>query len=141
MTGGGLTYRSRQRVRVHCPDCGENMTVGSLAVNWKTHNGVDAEGRNQWVTSPPDGEPQTYWMSFPTAAGPRECPFEECRRRVATKTSMRVNFLCRHIRENMIILEEGTPPPNHDAPGVTCTVEGFGWPTHYHRPVCQGVGS
>ena len=47
-----------------------NLVAGLLDVHRQTHHGVDAEGRNQWETPYPDGEPQMYWVSLPTAAGP-----------------------------------------------------------------------
>ena len=84
------------------------MTAGLLAIHWQTQNGVEAGGRNQWDTPlPPDGEPQTYLMLFPSAVGPRECPAEEYRGRAMTRTAMIVNFLHIHVQETVIILEEG----------------------------------
>ena len=36
MTGAGLSYQKRQRVRVQCLECGEEMVLGSLAVHLQT---------------------------------------------------------------------------------------------------------
>ena len=99
MTGEGLTYRERQRVRLQCLDFGEDMAESLLGVYRHTHSGVDSEGRRQWETPQPDIEPQTYWMSFPTAEGPWECPVEGCGVRAKTRTSMKVHFLHRHVLE------------------------------------------
>ena len=33
------------------------MSVRLLAVNWKTHNGVDTGGRHQWENPPPQTDP------------------------------------------------------------------------------------
>ena len=52
MMVGGLTYWARQRVRIQCPDCGEDLAAGSLAVHRKTKHGVDTGGRQQWDTPP-----------------------------------------------------------------------------------------
>ena len=62
MMGEGITYQARQRVRIQCPDCGEDMTAGLLEVHRQTYNVVDLGGIRQWETPLPDREPQTYWM-------------------------------------------------------------------------------
>ena len=73
---------------------------------------MDAGGRQKWDTPPPPpyGEPQTYWVSFPTATGPQGCPVKGCSGRVATMTELRVNFFHRHVRDTMVILEEVNLP-------------------------------
>ena len=38
------------------------------------------------------------------------CPIESCQGRAATQTAMQVHFLHRHIRNTMIIMEEGNLP-------------------------------
>ena len=58
----------------------------------------------------PGGKPHTYRMDFPTAGGPRNCPIEGCLEQAATRTTMRVHFLHRHVRDFVIILEEGNLP-------------------------------
>ena len=37
--GGGCTYMERQRERVRCPECGDEMVVGSLLEHPHTQNG------------------------------------------------------------------------------------------------------
>ena len=63
---------------------------------------------------PPNGEPQAYCMSFPTTAGPWEFPVKGCSRRAemrtAMSTAMRVYFLHRHVRDTVVVLEEGNLP-------------------------------
>ena len=49
-------------------------------------------------------------MVFPVRAGPRPCPVEGCSGQALTQTEMRVNFWHRHVRDTVLILEEGTPP-------------------------------
>ena len=45
--------------------------------------------------------------------GTRECPVEGCPGRAGTRTAMRVHFWRRHVRDVVIILEEGNlPHPN-----------------------------
>ena len=69
MTGDGLTYQDRQRVRVKCLDFGEEMVVGSLAVHLQTQHGGEEVGRWQCDTPTPDRETQTYRMDSPIAGG------------------------------------------------------------------------
>ena len=45
-------YWEIQRVILQCPECGNDMTAGSLVVHRQTHHGVDTGGRNQWETPP-----------------------------------------------------------------------------------------
>ena len=62
--GEELIYRSRQRVRVQCPDSGDHMTTGSLAVHWKNQNGMDKGGRKQWETPPHPPTPRWRASDF-----------------------------------------------------------------------------
>ena len=53
------------------------------------------------------GDPQTYRMVFPTKGGPWSCPVEGCPGRAGTRTVMQMQFCNRHVRDIVIILEEG----------------------------------
>ena len=53
------------------------------------------------------GDPQTYRMDLHTKGGPRRCPVEVCPGRAGTRTAMQMHFLNRHVRDIVIILEEG----------------------------------
>ena len=57
MKGEGLTYRERQKDRVKCLKCGEEMVAGFLVVHHQTQNGVEAGEIGQCDTPPPYGEP------------------------------------------------------------------------------------
>ena len=105
MTGEGLTYQERQRVRVKCSDCGKEMAVGFMAVHKHTQNRIETGVRRHWETPTPYGEPQTYRMNFPTAGAPQEFPVEGRRGQKTKRTSMRVKLLNRHVRDTLIILE------------------------------------
>ena len=124
MTGEGPSYQEHQRGRVHCKECGEEMALGSLAGHIRTQRGRAVEGRRSWAAVPLGEEPWTYRMVFPTAGGMRNCPVEGCPGRAATRTTMRVKFLHRHVRDTVVILEEGTPP-THGAPAATCWYPGM----------------
>ena len=55
-------------------------------------------------------DPRTYRMTFPMRVGPRPCPVEGCSGRASTRTTMRVHFWHRHVRDTVLILEEGNLP-------------------------------
>ena len=55
-------------------------------------------------------DPRTYILEFPGKTGPRPCPVEGCSGRTLTRTAMRVNFWHWHVRDTMVILEEGNLP-------------------------------
>ena len=77
MTGDGLVYWDRQKLRVQCPDFGADL-VGLLKVQWQKQNGIEKSmvGEEQWETPPPPIRRSTYaWDVFPewlvTAVLPR----------------------------------------------------------------------
>ena len=49
-------------------------------------------------------------MAFLTAGGPWNYPVEGCPGQAAMTTAMRVHFLHRHVRDTVIILEDGNLP-------------------------------
>ena len=49
-------------------------------------------------------------MHFPTKGGRRRCPVERCPGVLATRVSMRVPFVHRHVHDTVVILEEGNLP-------------------------------
>ena len=80
----------------------------------QTHNGVakeglGSEGGGANGSDGGDGT-RTYRMDFPARAVPMPCPVEGCSDRASMRTAMRVQFLQRHVRDTMVILEEGNLP-------------------------------
>ena len=65
-------------------------------------NGDEAEGG--------EDKPRTYKMAFLTRAGPMPCPVEGYSGRASTQTAMRVQLWHRHVRDTVVILEEGDLP-------------------------------
>ena len=53
------------------------------------------------------GKRQTYPMAFPTKGGPRSCPVEDRPGWAGTRAAMQMHFFNRHVRDIVIILEEG----------------------------------
>ena len=51
--------------------------------------------------------PSTYRMVFTAREGARPCPVEGCSGLASTQTAMRVHFCHRHVRDTVVILEEG----------------------------------
>ena len=94
-------------------ECGEKMALGLLKVHQKTKHRKEAGGMRHWENTAPGGYPQTYKIDFPSAGAPRNCPIKGCRGRVVTRTAMQVHFLYQHVRDTVIILEEGNLPHPH----------------------------
>ena len=113
MTGEGLRFRERKIERVECRDCGNEVAAGSLDSHRMTQNGKAREIQWTWIDAATGGggggEPQTYRIEFPKG-GMKECPVEGCPGRAGTRTAMRVHLWRRHVRDVLIILEEGNLP-------------------------------
>ena len=110
ITGEGQSYRERLRAQVVCEECEDMLAVGSLLIHLMTQHGR-AEGRQrQWTTPAAGRVPQVYWIPFPEKGGPRTCPVEGCPGRMATRKTMRVHFVNRHVLDTVVILEEGNSP-------------------------------
>ena len=75
-----------------------------------TQHGKAWERKWAWMDAAMGGEEQqTYRMEFPKGRT-KDCPVEGCPGRAGTRTAMRVNFWRRHVRETVIILDEGNLP-------------------------------
>ena len=86
------------------------MAAGLLASHRLTQHGQAVEERWSWEASATGGEPQTYRMTFPTKGGPQSCPVEGCLGRAGKRTAMQMHFFNGHVRDIVIILEEGNLP-------------------------------
>ena len=86
------------------------MALRSLAGHMQTQHGREAEGRHIWEATNPSEQPCTYRMAFLTARRPRNCPVEGCTGRAAMRTAMQIHCFHRHVRDTVIILEEGNIP-------------------------------
>ena len=71
ITGEGPTYRECHKGRVNCRECGEEMTLGSMAINMMTQHGRVAEARRSWRTPATGDGPQIFQMAFLAKRGPR----------------------------------------------------------------------
>ena len=114
MTGEGLTHLERKRERVECRDCGKEMAAGSLDTHRMSQHGKTKERRWTWTDAAMGGgggggKPTTYPIEFPKG-GTKECSVEGYPGRAGTRTAMKVHFWQRHVRDVVIILEEGNFP-------------------------------
>ena len=118
MTGEGRIFKERhqerQQEQVLCPECVKDLTKGSLVTHRQTQHGVDKGGLGSegGGSDGCDGgnDPRTYRVAFPARAVPRPCSVKGCSGRASTRTEMRVHFWNWHVRETVVILEEGNPP-------------------------------
>ena len=49
-------------------------------------------------------------MVFPTRVGPRPCPVKGCSDQASMRMAMKVQLWHRHVRDTIVILEEGNLP-------------------------------
>ena len=113
MTGEGPTFRERKRERVTFRDSGKEVAAGSLNSHRMTQHRKARGKRWTWTDAATGGgeggKPQTYRIEFPKGWA-RACPVEGCPGRAGTRTAMWVHFWRRHVRDVVIILEEGNLP-------------------------------
>ena len=126
MTVEGRSLKERQRERELCPEFWKELTKGSLATHRQTQHGVakgglesEGGGADRGDGGDRGDDPITYSMAFPVRAGPRRFPVKGCSGRAATRTAMRVHFWNWHVRDTVLILEEGKPPHPRFPPSVT----------------------
>ena len=86
------------------------MAAASLDSHRMSQHGRARERKWTWTDATTRREePKTYRMDFPKG-GAQICPVEGCPGRAGTRTAMRVHFWRRHVRDTVIILEEGNLP-------------------------------
>ena len=142
MTGEGRSFKERQQEWVLCTECGEDLDRGSLVTHRQIQHGVAKGGLGSEGDKADEGNnPRTYRLAFPARAGPRPCLVEGCSDWASTRTAMRVHFWNRHVMDNVVILEEDTPPPHPRCPLCDMLVP---WNTlngtHRHTEQCtQGA--
>ena len=88
------------------------MAAGSLEAHPMKQHEKAKEDKWSWTDAATGGggEPHTYRIELPTKGGTREFPVEGCPGRAGTRTTMRVHLWRRHVRDVVIILEEGNLP-------------------------------
>ena len=82
--------------------------MGSLEAHLQTRHGVAKGGLGQEGGREARGDnTRTYRMLFPAKAGTMPYTVKGCSAQVSTQTRIRVHVWYRHVRDNMVILEEG----------------------------------
>ena len=77
----------------------------------QTQNGVARGGLGLEGNEADRGDkPRTYRMVFSTKVIPRPCPVGGCSVQALMRTTIRVHFCHRHVRDTVVILEEGNLP-------------------------------
>ena len=100
--------QEQERERVLFQECGKELAKGSLVMHRQTQNGVDKGRLRSEVNKTNEGDKtRTYRLAFPAKAGPRPFPAEGCSGWASTQTEIKVQFWHRHIRDTVVILEEG----------------------------------
>ena len=59
---------------------------------------------------PPTGESKTYQVYFPSAIMRLRCPVARCQGGETIRTNLQVHFAHRHVKDDVVILEEGNHP-------------------------------
>ena len=110
LTGDGGTYLERIRQETECPECGKMLQQGTLARHMLSQHDVYQRPRKrQRLMEQQEQNPVTYRISHPGHAAVR-CPVPGCAAAPTSRQSLRVHFSHRHVRDVIIIEEEGAFP-------------------------------
>ena len=107
MMGEGHTYQARQKLWFRCLEYSADLTVDSLVAHCQNQNGV-GRGYQGEPPSPPE-ESQLYQVSLPWTATIISFPVEGCHGWAMIRTNIRIHFVCRHVQDTIVIMEEGGP--------------------------------
>ena len=112
MMGEVQTYQYWLLQRVRFPDCGAELAAGYLAYHRQAQHGV-ARGDLKDPPPPhphPPYEDRTCQISFLRAARDTAFPVGGCPGRSMRRSTLRLHFLHRHVRDTVVILEQGSHP-------------------------------
>eukprot|EP00978_Attheya_sp_CCMP212_P011354 scaffold28024_cov58-Attheya_sp.AAC.2 len=108
MTGIGESYQARQQRRVVCPVCDASLAQSSLQHHLRVQHGQTTPvGREP---APAVGLSAEYLVSSPKMVNSIDCPIEGCPGKATSKANPRAHFMHRHVKDTLIILDEGTFP-------------------------------
>ena len=68
------------------------------------------ERRPKWATTPAILDPRLYRVSFPRYTGYIGCLVGGCKGWLTTCTNLQIHFVHRHMRDTIVIIEEGNYP-------------------------------
>ena len=105
MTGEGPSYRVRQRELLRRPDCRSEVMAGSMAKHRQTYNNQGQDPKWEDAQTPPEYL-RTHWVYYPRTMGSAACPVEVCRGGSTSITNLHIQFIHRHVRGMIVILEK-----------------------------------
>jgi hypothetical protein len=104
------TYSARKRRRVICDICEMAIQARSLARHQRDQHGIAIPMAENW-TLPHLSNPSTHYIiRIPNRGDSAMCPVPGCAATVTTRYGMRRHFQHRHIKDIIVIEEEGLLP-------------------------------
>ena len=115
--------------------------VGSLVKHRQIQHSVDKGWLGSEGNKADGGDggdyPRTFRLAFPAREGPRPFPVEGSSVRALMRMEMRVPFCHRHVRDTVVILEEGNlHHPQCPLCGMLMPWKALNW-THIHTAQCN----
>ena len=81
------------------------LATGSLKSHQQAQNRKETPPQGETATATPD--PMIYRVSFPRVTESIGYPVEVCKGRETTRTNLRIHFILQHMRDMIVIMEEG----------------------------------
>ena len=82
--------------------------MGSMDDNIQAQH--NKERPHQWMAPLITLDTRLYMVYFPRTARSIRFPVGDCEGRATTRTNLRIDFMHRHVRDAVVILEEGKRP-------------------------------
>ena len=108
MTGIGPYFQEQQRERVRCPDFEVELVVVLLDAHGQTYHVKERPSQGMAPLTKPG--PRLYRVSLPRSTRSIGCPVGECEERATTCTNICIHFIHHHMRDTVMIMEEGNRP-------------------------------
>ena len=106
--GEGLNHRSRLLQRVCCPKCDVDLAAGLLDTQHPVQLGVGTGDLS--VPPPPPPDPHAYMITFHWVKREVDRPVVEFPGWASIKTSLQFHFMHHHVRDTVMVPEEGNLP-------------------------------
>ena len=92
-------------------ECRQELVKVSLVVHRQNQHSLKKGGSGQEGDNEGEGnKTRTFRMAFPAKSGLMPCPVKGCSGRSVTWTAIHVHLWHRHVRDTVVILEEGNLP-------------------------------
>ena len=101
------TYRNCMRQHIPCPECGVELTAGSMTAHCRLLHGTEPSIDCDWLTvSQTEHLPLVYEFILLTNMQSCQCPFPRCNMTSQIRSVLQNNFIRIHWRESILIIEE-----------------------------------